>query len=239
MKNDGLDELMSKISCFSLVGSFYSRMIEGAVAGCLKVLRKYQDETAVAHVIPKIEKLVNNALETMVSMTKTDKLAVLCHGDFWINNLLFKYDSGNTLSDMRILDFQAPRFQSFAVDFWTFFYTSIKPSLLENCLEDLAQLYFNTFVSSIKSKVPDSAVPKYKDVLNELYKRQLYGFLLAVWYLPALYIDSTTVSDFDDMMSQDVSRSDVEVNLELPKEYDDRILAVVRHCYRYGVFDAC
>lgn len=237
-KSDELDALMSKISCFSLVGSFYSRMIENAVTGCIKILKNYEDDTTIAQVIPKIEKLVGNGLEKMVSLTPSERLAVLCHGDFWMNNIIFRYNRENVLNDIKMLDFQASRFQSFAVDLWTFFYTSMKPAVLENNLEEIVKLYFNTFVSSLNSRVPQSNIPKYDEVMNELCEKQLYGFLVAIWYLPALFIDSSTVSDFEDMMSQDVSKSDVTEMVKLPKEFDDRLLKIVRHCYSHGVFDS-
>lgn len=237
MNNDEFDDFNSKINDFALIGSFYSRMIDGALDDCLKVLRKHEDDSVIARVIPKIERLVGIGLETMVSLTPSDKLSVLCHGDFWMNNLLFRYDEENVLTDVKILDFQAPRFQSFATDLWTFIYTSMKHPLLENRLEELVTLYCNTFVSSITSKVPESKIPRYDDVFNEFRRKQLYGFFVAMWYLPALYIDSTTVSDFEELMSQDVTQSDFADSIVLPKEYDDRVLAVVRHCDSYGVFD--
>lgn len=238
MKSDELDTLMSKTTAFALVGSFYSRMIENALTGCIRTLKNYEDDSAIAWVIPKIEKLVGNSLDRMVSLTQSGRLIVLCHGDFWMNNILFRYDGENVVKDLKLLDFQGPRFQSFAVDFWLFVYTSMNLPGLEMNLEEILILYSDTFVGFLKSRIPESNIPNYIDVLTELRKTQLYGFLVSIWYLPALFIDSSTAPDLEDLLSEDVSRIDfTSGRVKLPKEFDDRLLQIVKHCYRHGVFD--
>nr|XP_053644583.1 uncharacterized protein LOC128697078 [Cherax quadricarinatus] len=54
---------------------------------------------------------------------------VLCHGDCWNNNILFKYDETGVPVDVRLLDFQISRKASPATDLNYFMYTSFNGHL--------------------------------------------------------------------------------------------------------------
>ena len=78
-----------------------------------------------------------------MEMTKPkNSFAVICHGDLWLSNILFKYNaiSGTNGSsdddqieirpiEVKFIDFQSARFASLATDLVLFLFTSVRVSL--------------------------------------------------------------------------------------------------------------
>lgn len=60
--------------------------------------------------------------------------AVICHGDLWLSNILFKYDNVQTDQmeirpfEVKFIDFQSARFASLATDLVLFLFTSVRVS---------------------------------------------------------------------------------------------------------------
>ena len=60
--------------------------------------------------------------------------AVICHGDLWLSNILFKYSNTDLQAELRpfevkFIDFQSARFASLATDLVLFLFTSVRVSL--------------------------------------------------------------------------------------------------------------
>ena len=63
--------------------------------------------------------------------------AVICHGDLWLSNILFKYsamsqsDSSEVKpAEVKFIDFQSARFASLATDLVLFLFTSVRVSFV-------------------------------------------------------------------------------------------------------------
>ncbi len=71
-----------------------------------------------------------------------DNFAVISHGDFHRNNLLFKkIESNNCVVDMKMIDFQQMRFGSPCLDLSFFMYLNISAELRESLWDNLLQKY--------------------------------------------------------------------------------------------------
>ena len=63
-----------------------------------------------------------------------NSFAVICHGDLWLSNILFKYgatyneSSGEDAkpTEVKFIDFQSARFASLATDLVLFLFTSVR-----------------------------------------------------------------------------------------------------------------
>lgn len=60
--------------------------------------------------------------------------AVICHGDLWLSNILFKYGSNDQKEirpvEVKFIDFQSARFASLATDLVLFLFTSVRVKFL-------------------------------------------------------------------------------------------------------------
>ncbi|XP_068141698.1 uncharacterized protein [Drosophila tropicalis] len=75
--------------------------------------------------------------------------ASIIHCDYWINNLMFKYDSSGTPLQMKIIDFQTAQYDSVIHDIIAFLFSSVNTSILEANYENMLQMYYNHFISSL------------------------------------------------------------------------------------------
>lgn len=71
-----------------------------------------------------------------------DDLRVFVHGDFWVNNLMFKYDTQGRPIDVLLLDFQFCCYGSPAIDLCYFFFTSSCDEIRQNCFDEYMQYYY-------------------------------------------------------------------------------------------------
>ena len=85
-----------------------------------------------AHKLQTLRGRTFYTLQSLVSPKET--LSVICHGDFWINNLVFHYTGteNNCVDDVKFIDVQVARYSSLATDILHFLYTSLEPNILRD-----------------------------------------------------------------------------------------------------------
>lgn len=73
---------------------------------------KLSDES---HYVKKLKEFCTNFFQKIVTLLNNkSKLAVLCHGDCWTNNVLFRYNAENgNITEMCFVDFQLMRYGEF------------------------------------------------------------------------------------------------------------------------------
>ncbi|KAE8573648.1 uncharacterized protein [Halyomorpha halys] len=130
--------------------------------------------------ITKLIKLINEPEEPF---------AVICHGDFCNNNILFKYSETDEPVDCVIFDFQLSLYSSPAVDLMFFIYFNTTSDFREKYLAEILKLYWDT----LRKNVPTS-IPSFQEFLEHLEKRAIYGYLISAWFLPFL-IDDTVAEE--------------------------------------------
>lgn len=84
-------------------------------------------------------------------------LACILHGDYWNNNMLFKYAPDENNPDgkhvpvaLKMVDFQIARIGHPLSDIIYFLYTSAQPETREKHLEELLRLYFDILMADTK-----------------------------------------------------------------------------------------
>ena len=81
--------------------------------------------------------LARNFHSIQMSMVRPrNQFAVICHGDLWLSNILFKYGGGDQVGaggsgsnkpcEVKFIDFQSARFASLATDLILLLFTSVK-----------------------------------------------------------------------------------------------------------------
>lgn len=117
-------------------------------------------------------------IETLCAPEEPD--AVICHGDFNRNNLLYRYDKNGHPESVKLFDFQTPMYALPATDIAFFLYLNTTQELREKHWDDLLRLYYD----GVKSVVPDMEIPK----LN-FKKCAAYPYIICSFFLPFLVSD--------------------------------------------------
>lgn len=87
-----------------------------------------------------------NIVETLES---SGPLVCIVHGDYWNNNMLFKYEDGIPVL-LWMLDFQLSRIGHPVGDVAYFLYTSTLPNTRQKYLHDLLSHYFDTLTTDLR-----------------------------------------------------------------------------------------
>lgn len=109
-------------------------------------------------------------------MDKKSKLAVLCHGDCWTNNVLFRYDEeSGSISEMCFVDFQLMRYGIINYLIWAFtLYSNAKTSFIKGSITlDLANVLYCSVNSDIRKQHKDELITHYYEELVKHLK--LFG----------------------------------------------------------------
>lgn len=170
-----------------------------------------------------LRSMLDGGSATMAELLRpVEPLAVLCHGDFCRNNLLFRYDAatGRPVAAV-MLDPAQARYASPAVDLSFFLYMNTTDADRQARWDDYVAAYL-AGVADVYDRPPTAA-----DVHAEMSAHGLYGYAHCSFFLPAMV----------DARPPDVHRLNAcadDERIELINESGgpeaDRLLAsVVRH----------
>uniref|UniRef100_A0A1B6CJT9 CHK kinase-like domain-containing protein n=3 Tax=Clastoptera arizonana TaxID=38151 RepID=A0A1B6CJT9_9HEMI len=121
-----------------------------------------------------------------------EPIAVLCHGDFCLNNMMYRY-RGDRPDDVKFIDFGTVRYASPVIDLSFFVFLNLSPEMRASHLAELLRVYHD----SLANTVPGLSVPSLADVQEEFRRKCVYGFLHAIYYIPVMSAVITGVCPLD------------------------------------------
>ncbi|XP_046683679.1 LOW QUALITY PROTEIN: uncharacterized protein LOC124369670 [Homalodisca vitripennis] len=109
--------------------------------------------------------------DLLVEAVKTQKLLnTINQGDPWLTNMMFKYDEKEKVKEIRLLDFQLLRYGSPANDLVWFIWSSVSHDVRRNRLEDLYQIYVETFNCKLREFRCEDVTLDYSHFKEEIDK---------------------------------------------------------------------
>ncbi|XP_050548647.1 uncharacterized protein LOC126910273 [Daktulosphaira vitifoliae] len=165
--------------------------------------------------------LLDGNSETMKTMvTPKEPFAVLCHGDFCRNNLLYKYDATGRPIDVLMFDVAQARYSSPAIDISFFLYL--------NTTEEDRQKYWDSYMAAyldgMAEAFPELNLP---DIEQEMQPYAFYGYAHCAFFLPGLV--NPTPPDVA-KLSQATIEECIEMIVESGGAKADYLLAaIIRH----------
>lgn len=134
----------------------------------------------------KLENKLRNAYDGLIMkyVQPEEPLATLCHGDFTINNMLFKNENGEI--KCMFIDFALTRYGSPVLDLSTFLCLHCARQIDKSMLDKVLKVYHDSLTRCLEENGVDSEKYSY-EVLREDYRRKgLFGFFIATFFLPTV-----------------------------------------------------
>lgn len=124
----------------------------------------------------RLKEFQKNFSDEMFETCHEQDYAVVCHGDSWISNFMYKVNEDHSLT-VKLIDFQVSRYTTPVVDLSYFLATSTDKKLRES-LPELLLYYYNTLMGEIRlmgCKAPETLYP-YEVFTRHCKKYMKFGF---------------------------------------------------------------
>lgn len=189
--------------------------------------------------IPTFESFYNTFIKDGIELQRPvpenhHRFNVLNHGDLWINNIMFKYNSSGKPVDVKFIDFQMTNFGCPGIDINYFFYTSSTEETRATYRNELLALYNSTLVDTLQKFKYDGFIPSLDDLHKELLRAKDIAIMTPCIVLPLVKLDKdkSTSMTTDDIMNEDTSGS--RQILYDNKSYHEALEIALKHLESIG-----
>jgi thiamine kinase-like enzyme len=156
--------------------------------GYLKIIREFQSVVSEFEEFSRISKIVSTWVpEVMINsffLATTpfkNGFKILNHGDDWLNNLMFKFNSdGTETEEVKLLDYQMSYWGSPAGDLFYFLISSVQDEFKAKHFDEFIEFYHSELVTSLKKLNFDQYIPTLSELWSELLEKRQCGELIAV-----------------------------------------------------------
>lgn len=179
---------------------------------------------------------INKLEKKTIEQNDTCLYKVLNHGDFWVNNFLFKYEEG-TPKEVVFVDFQMSYYSSPGIDLNYFVHTSPNNHVRENRTATNIETYYIEF-ARILNNLNVKDVPTLTDLQKEIKRCEYYGFMAAVGILPILILnkDASEESHLDKMGDEEQGKK-IRQAMYLNSSYQIAIKPILKRFDEHNILD--
>lgn len=225
---------------------FFKNVLDSSVDEALCSLRTSNTDESLTEAIRLIELIQPNLFEKLkVNITQQQAPnTVICHGDLWINNMMFQNDptTGRPIT-VRLLDLQTMRYSSPVFDILHFVYTSTKRDMRDVYLTQILETYCKSILYYIDQQNYPDVRNDLEDIKNsfslqsitkDFQDKVLYGLAVAMWILPAVTFDGSNLPNLDLLSENNQHGKELKCTQKLTPEYHCRIKELVLEFYENG-----
>ena len=123
-------------------------------------------------------------------------LGTVLHGDFWCNNMLFKYEDG-VPTQMKMVDFQIARFGHPLNDVLYLMYTSTVAEVRRQHMNSWLSFYFTTLMAALEKLNAQVSDYTFEDLMVDCKKLSPFIMLMAFGVLKMI-LDKDVVSGLNE-----------------------------------------
>ncbi|XP_022222562.2 uncharacterized protein LOC111074171, partial [Drosophila obscura] len=153
----------------------------------------------------KLRALVERLMEysTRVYDPQPDEFNTLVHGDYWVNNVMLRYNEEQQPLDMVLIDFQFSSWSSPAVDLHYFFNTSLQKQIRFEQQDALIQFYHKVLVDTLKDLKYGGFIPSLRQLVLQLEKGKFFAVTVSLTSHGIMLNDQTADADFNALIQDD------------------------------------
>jgi len=137
---------------------------------------------------------------------KPNTIAVLNHGDLWVNNMMFR-KKNNTAIDVTLIDLQVAYYGTLGLDLHYFLNTSVPTEILKTKRYELLRFYYSHLKATL-NKLNYNKIPTWEEFKNEIRATEFYGFFAYEAVLPVIALDKEASKDnsFETFVNQEQTK---------------------------------
>ncbi|XP_065571953.1 uncharacterized protein LOC136034604 isoform X4 [Artemia franciscana] len=182
-------------------------------------------------------------------------MEVILHGDFWNNNMLFKYSKDNEPEDIRIVDWQMPRLGHPTADIAYYLFANTTSDFRTEHQATVLKEYFDEYVSSLSLLGHTLGGYHFDLFMKDWRENLIFGTVLALIALPFILMKKEDASEFQEQMesiemnaadsaedqfaeaASQMMDSSLSSSMSKNPVIKDRVLGLVRDVQATGILD--
>ncbi|XP_017104271.2 uncharacterized protein [Drosophila bipectinata] len=161
---------------------------------------------------PYFESIGTDFLERLIEEWKqfrnnppADPFTTLCHGDFHLRNMMFKYEM-ESFEDVMLLDFQISNVYPLTIDLVYSIYMLMEPEFRWNHWEDLINYYYSVFKETLGKICYKGEMPTLAGLWQRMHQHKYYEFFLLSTFVPFMWALKDNSEDFGDILQNEDKR---------------------------------
>ncbi|CAG9568730.1 unnamed protein product [Danaus chrysippus] len=181
-----------------------------------------------ANVKIKLEKVKDKLIDLLKWYTEPKEFNVFCHGDCWINNVLFR--DQDTKRDLCFVDYQALRYANPVTDILYFVYICTDSEFRSEHFENIIKIYYDNFKLFLEQFDINGETVYPQNVFEKDMKEFLpFGLLIAL-------VELRIVSSSSNVMSDELNEYDNKIESQ-HEDLKTRVNDVVNESINNDVLD--
>lgn len=169
-----------------------------------------------------------------------DRFNVLCHGDLWTNNIMFRYTDEGVLQECVFVDYQMSYYSSPTLDLHYFMVTSMTKEDRLDKADYVLHFYHKHLVRSLRKLNYTQPIPKLIDLQKDFLSTGVFGVFTTLNVLPIVRAPASNASNLDNLIGE----TDTEAGLAMKQRvfknplYLDALEELIPHYHRKGYLEA-
>ncbi|KAG5671278.1 hypothetical protein PVAND_001483 [Polypedilum vanderplanki] len=158
-----------------------------APRNCQLICELFKDNQKVVKKLDKIKNCIwEKVAETLEAATKTEQFSVICHGDVWINNVLYNYSDKDKqiIKDIKLVDWQITYHGSLGSELVYYLYCCVDKCVRKKYQNELFELYYLRMKQMLSRFGLE--MMSYEDFERQLQVYGIYAFAMANFAIPLL-----------------------------------------------------
>jgi len=166
----------------------YKQLLSGTEKTVMKIL-ELEGKTEYSDRIRKFFRVTAQNQLDQFKGEVSSPIDTCCHGDFWSNNIMFKYNDEDKVEDTILVDFQLINYGHPAYDVLYLLYLSSDQEFRDVNMDKCLQHYWNTFSTYLEKYSPEGVKYGWPEFMADIQVYKSIGFVLASTLLPNVLSD--------------------------------------------------
>jgi len=174
--------------CFTMQTELMKDIAPRNLSLIMKLFQDKNEHKIVEKLLPYKNNLWNQIAERLDKAAQ-QPLSVICHGDVWINNILYNYRDTNKdiINEIKLVDWQITHNGSLGSELTYYLFTCVNYEVRKNRQEELIELYYSSMRQLLnKFSLDIEKVIPYETLKDQLKTFGLYAFGMSNFAIPLL-----------------------------------------------------
>ncbi|XP_008210976.1 uncharacterized protein LOC103316873 [Nasonia vitripennis] len=126
-----------------------------------------------------------------------DQRNVLCHGDLWSNNMLFKESEEDGTSCCKLVDFQLVGYACYTIDVMQLLHLNTNATTRKRLERELIQLYHSVLAENLrKGGLEENRIIGLEEIFRDTESKRICGIVAAVQYFPVALLNKELALEY-------------------------------------------